>query len=339
MKENTGRRSVTFTGASLIATLILGLLMTTSPADARSNVRARHLIAGTRTTARWVGAVNTSSQTAVNDGYWADYAPTFSLSIGWLGGSLLGCLPGLNTLLSTGATLSSLNYVRSLAGLAPVRFSSKLNASAQRAALIMAANNSLSHSPSRGWKCWTSAGAAAAHRSNLALAYPRLSPGQVIGLYMSDPGADNHGAGHRRWILNPFSTVMGSGSTSTANALTVVGPTSASQPDPSYVAWPTAGWFPNKLEPGGRWSLSSGLKSVSFAHAGVSVYDSTSGRHLTVHKYPVENGYAQPTLVWQMPRGFSKTDAYQVVVSGIRRSGLGRAFSYAYPVRLFTPSH
>ncbi len=332
MRENNRRRIVTLLRTAAITATVIGLVMTMGPADARMQRPA-----GSTVSARWSGAINTNSEAAVNAAYWSQYAPKLSLPIDWLGGSLLGCLPGLSSLLSTNATLTSLNFVRSLAGLAPVTFSATLNAAAQQAALMMDANNTLNHFPSSNWRCFTRTGATAASRSNLALGYPSLQSGEIIDLYMNDDGSGNVAVGHRRWILNPFSTVMGSGSTNKANALTVVGPTSASRPNPRYVAWPTAGWFPNAMEPNGRWSLSAGLSRVNFARARIAVYDGS--RRLYVHKYAVESGYAQPTLVWQMPAGISKTHAYKVVVTGIRRPGIRRNLSYTYTVRLFTPSH
>jgi hypothetical protein len=153
---------------------------------------------------------------------------------------------------------------------------------------------------------------------------------------MDDPGSTNAAVGHRRWLLNPFATVVGTGSTNTANALTVIGPTSSSRPNPKWVGWPTAGYFPNAMEPGGRWSLSAGRGNISFAKARVHVY--VGGTKLAVRKYRVENGYAQPTIVWQMPAGFSKTSAYRVVVKNIRRKGSRKHLKAAYTVRLFTPT-
>ncbi|MCW2755371.1 MAG: hypothetical protein JWQ32_2782 [Marmoricola sp.] len=331
MRENYTRRIVAVLRMAVITTAVLGLVVMANPADAREQRPA-----GTTTTARWAGSINTYSKSAVNTAYWSQYASKLWQPIGWLGGSLLGCLAGLTPAQSDNATLTSLNYVRSLAGLAPVSFSAALNWSAQKAALMMDANNTLDHHPSSNWRCWSAAGATAASRSNLALAYPSLGSGQIIDLYMSDDGSSNVAVGHRRWILNPFSTVMGSGSTDKANALTVVGPTSASRPNPRYVSWPTPGYFPNALEPHGRWSLSAGLNSVSFARARIAVYDGT--RLIPVHKFAVENGYAQPTLVWQMPAGISLTHAYKVVVTHIRRAGIRRNLSHTYTVRLFTPS-
>lgn len=330
MREN---RRTWGTGVGLvtaIATLVVGLVLEATPADAGT---ARQ---GNRVSARWAGAIDTGNRTAVNTAYWSQYASNQMLPTGWLGGSLVGCLPGLSSLTSNAATLSALNYVRSLAGLAPVQMSAELNQGAQQAALMMSANGALSHDPSSGWKCYSSAGAQAAHRSNLALAYPSIGSGQIIDLYMDDPGSTNTAAGHRRWILNPFATVMGSGSTDTANALTVIGPSSKARPNPRWVGWPTAGYFPNAIEPNGRWSLSAGRNGTNFSKARIIVKH--AGARVPVHKYAVHGGYAQPTVVWQMPAGFSTTGDYRVVVKNIRRSGSHKHFKYAYTVRLFTPT-
>lgn len=329
MRENTKKLGTGLGLVTLVVTLVAGLVLQAAPADAGST-------GGSRVTTRWSGAIDTRSVAAVNAAYWSQYANQQSVPTGWLGGSLTGCLPGLSSAASNEATLTAMNYVRSLAGLAPVTLNASLNASAQAAALMMSANGALSHSPSSGWKCYTPAGAAAAGRSNLALSYPSIRSGQIIDLYMDDPGSTNTAVGHRRWVLNPFTTQVGTGSTDTANALTVIGPTSSSRPNPRWVGWPTAGYFPNAIEPDGRWSLSSGRRNVSFAHARVRVY--YGGTQLAVHKYPVENGYAQPTLVWQMPAGFSTTGSYRVVVTHIKKKGSKRPLRTAYTVNLFTPT-
>jgi uncharacterized protein YkwD len=327
MRENTKRVGGAFALVAGVATLVLGFVLGATPADAQTS-------AGSSVTARWSGAINTRSVAAVNDGYWSQYASYQSTSTGWSGGSVQNCQAGRSS--SNGATLAAMNYVRSLAGLAPVSESAGLSAGAQQAALIMSANGALSHTPSSSWKCYSKAGAAAAGKSNLALSYPSITAGQIIDLYMDDPGATNIAAGHRRWVLNPFVTQVGIGSTDTANALTVIGASNSHRPNPRFVGWPTAGYFPNAIEPDGRWSLSAGRKNVSFAKARIKVYGS-AGR-VPVHKHRVHNGYAQPTVVWEMPQGFSKTDSYRVVVTHIKRKGSSKNFKHAYTVRLFTPT-
>jgi uncharacterized protein YkwD len=329
VRENTKKLGTGFGLVTVMTTLVVGLVLQAAPADAGTS-------GGNRVTARWSGAIDTRSVAAVNAAYWSQYANQQSVPTGWMGGSLTDCQAGQSSDASNQATLTAMNYVRSLAGLAPVTLNGSLNASAQAAALMMSANGALSHDPSPSWKCYSSAGAAAAGRSNLALSYPSITSGQIIDLYMDDPGTTNTAVGHRRWILNPFTTQVGTGSTATANALSVIGPRSSARPNPRWVGWPTAGYFPNAIEPNGRWSLSAGRRGISFAHAKVRVYH--NGARVSVHKYPVENGYAQPTLVWQMPAGFSTTGSYKVVVAHIKKAGKRKPLRTAYTVNLFTPT-
>lgn len=330
MRENKKGMGLGIAGAFITITAVAGLVAQAAPADAT-------LASGTRTTARWSGAIRTGSMAAVNSAYWSRYASKQDQPIDWQGGSTDSCAPGSTSTYSNNATLSALNYVRSLAGLAPVRLSQSLNDQAQRAALMMDANDRLDHHPSSSWRCYSSTGATAASKSNLAMAWPTLKAGQVIDLYMDDPGSNNAAVGHRRWVLNPFATVMGSGSTDSANALMVIGPTSGYRPNPRYVSWPTPGYFPNTMEPGGRWSLSAGRSKTLFGRARIRVFQ--NGAAIPVHKYHVETGYAQPTLVWQMPSTIDKNAAFRVEVTNIHHRGSSRLFHYTYTVRMFTPYH
>lgn len=288
-----------------------------------------------RTTPRWSGSVDVTRRSAVDAAYRRGYASGLEVPTGWTG-SDSACRPGTTSASSRAATLRALNFARSLSGLAPVRFSSTLNARSQRTALLMSANRALSHHPPRGWRCRTDVGAANAARSNLALSYPSITSGGAIGLYLREPGSSNAAVGHRRWLLNPFATTMGSGSTHTANAITVIGPTADRRPNPAWVSWPTAGWFPRPLEPSGRWSLSAGSSRTDFRRASVRVY--RDGTRVTAKRLRVRPGYAQPTLVWQIPARQARSGTYRVVVRGVRRAGTAKAFGRTYTVRLFTPA-
>ncbi len=284
------------------------------------------------TSGRYAGAVDTADRTAVDSAYRSSFASGLAVPTGFTGDESR-CQAGTSSAESRAATLRAVNFVRSLAGLAPVTFSTELNNRSQLSALMMSANRALSHSPPSSWKCYTSAGAANAGRSNLALAYPELTSAGLVRLYTTDPGSSNAAAGHRRWLLNPFATVMGTGSTRTANAMSVIGPSSSSRPNPTWVGWPSAGYFPNTLEPGGRWSLSSGSRGASFGNATVRVY--RDGKPISAAKNRVESGYGQPTLVWQIPPSEARSGTYRVQVSGIK---LGSStYATSYDVRMFAP--
>jgi uncharacterized protein YkwD len=309
-----------------------------SPAATHALVLARS--AGARRsagapTARWSGSIRASRRTAVESAYTKSFASGLTRETGYTG-SDSQCRPGTTSAASRAATLRALNFVRSMSGLAPVRFSSTLNARSQRTALMMSANRALNHAPPRGWRCWSGTGAANAGRSNLALSFPSMSSAGAIDLYMREPGAGNAAVGHRRWLLNPFATTMGSGATDTANAMTVIGPTAARRPNPAWVSWPTAGYFPRPLEPNGLWSLSAGNKRMNFSHATVRVL--RNGHAVRTTKLRVQNGYAQPTLAWRVPAKSAKSGTFKVVVRGAHLGGSRKPVGRTYVVRMFTPS-
>lgn len=296
-------------------------------------VKVASTTAATKTaTAKTVG-INTSSQAAVTAAYLDQWAPTAGLSVKWTG-SNAACRAGSTSATSQRAILVAVNFARALEHLAPVAYDATLSAAARNAALIMSANQTLNHNPPKSYRCWTKSGAAAAGHSNLAYGYPSLTVGQTVAGYLTDPGTSNTAVGHRRWLLYPPTTKIGSGSTSTTNAIYVVGPHSASRPHPTWVSWPTPGWFPTALQPAGRWSLSSGYDHPDFSQAKVTVTDS-SGHRLTTHVYPTAVGYGDPTLVWKVT-GLKKTGRYLVKVTGIKRQGSSHV-SYSYHVNLYAP--
>ena len=244
--------------------------------------------------------------------------------LGWTG-SRNPCRAGSIAAPAQAATLSQVNYFRTLAGLRRVRFDDATGGLAQRTALIMDANMALSHYPPLSWRCRTKAAAWLASRSNLALGTAGRARGaQAVTRYVEDAGADNRQVGHRRWLFSPHTAVMASGSTERANALVVVGMPQHRDAVPRYVPWPSAGYFPAPLEPRGRWSLSASRAGTDFRRARVEVRG-PGGQRMAVDRYAVRNGMGPNTLVWRV-RGLVRpaltTDVgYRVRVTGIRRNG------------------
>lgn len=282
-------------------------------------------------------SLDTSDPSAVAAAYLSQYVPSTTDTIGWTG-SATGCKAGATSSQSPAVTLSAINYVRSLAGLDPVSFDPALSAKAQLAALMMTANSALSHDPPSTWKCYTQTGADAAGASNLALG---AGGGKAVGLYMSDPGTGNAEVGHRRWVLYPQATTFGTGSTSNANDLYVFGKTAAAGAfaNPDWVPWPTAGYFPEPLEPSGRWSLSTNASwKYDLSHATVSVKDA-NGNALKVTVDASAQGYGNDTLVWEVAGlvkpGPGKEADYTVSVNGMKNGS--QTLLHSYVVQLFNP--
>jgi uncharacterized protein YkwD len=332
MRAPARRTPIVRTVALAASAALLGcasILAPTLPASAAASAAAAGSIATT--------GINTASQAAVTAAYKSRYLPSLSDTIDWTG-STSGCDAGTISARSQQLSLGAINFARALAGLDPVSLDPALNADAQQGALIMAANGALSHAVPTNWTCYTSQGADAAAHSNL---YYGVAGARAIGGYLVDPGTSNIAAGHRRWILYPATTKMGTGSTSTTNDLYVIASKAAAghYSDPSWVPWPTAGYFPEPLEPNGRWSLSGDAEHVyNFNKATVSVKNSR-GTSLPVVVNKPAYGYGADTLVWQVsglgtPSGVTPLD-YTVSVKGVVVGG--KTISHSYVVRLFNP--
>jgi uncharacterized protein YkwD len=274
--------------------------------------------------------IDTSDKDEVSRAWRHRMAANAYVASGW-SGSVHGCEAGRASNDAQDATLESVNFARAMAGLDAVGLDHALSREAQEAALIMSANSALSHDPSRSWHCWSRTGADAAGHSNLASTAGPMTAGQSVELYLDDAGSSNRDAGHRRWVLNPFATEIGNGLTATTDALYVVGPTDVEATNPDWVSWPTAGWFPGQLQPGGRWSLSSGASGADFSHATVRVQRGSQSLH--VRRFRPRDGYGQPTLVFQVADA-AETGGYRVVVRHIRGAAATR---HAWTVRLFNP--
>lgn len=260
-------------------------------------------------------------------------------------GSVSNCTAGDTTEAFKRAVLKRLNYYRAMAGL-PGNLSLELafSAKAQQAALMMDANDSLSHSPPANWACYSDEGAEAAGRSSLAYS---SFPGRSVNLldgYMQDRGANNAPVGHRRWILYARLATVGTGDVPQANALWIVGTGTTGPAAPAAgVTWPPRGFVPRALAaPTDRFSLS--CPGAGYTNASVSMRND-AGQPLAVRiDSRSDNGYGDNTIVWAVDTTQSPASGWDrggadtrvdVTVSGVANCSAGASFSYS--VTFITP--
>ena len=259
----------------------------------------------------------------------------FAANLSWTG-NVANAIPG-----TTGATFKDdvrrrVNFYRALAGLpGDIVFDALKSSKDQEAALMMSANNALSHTPPNTWLAYTANGYAAAGASNLALG--NYGP-DAVNAYMIDDGGGNEVVGHRRWILYSRALSMGTGDVpangtyNSANSLWTIGDFKAA-PAAKFTLWPNEGYVPVNLVPT-RWSLSYpgatfGGAIVSMTQNGVAVSTSIISTSQT--------GVGDNTLVWSvtgLPSTVTNDTPYVVTVSGI---GGGGPTTKSYTVRLFNP--
>lgn len=279
--------------------------------------------------------VDAFNRQAVVDLFNAVYVPALSLPSAW-NGSIATCTAGFTSAAYADATIQMVNYFRAMSGLpGGLTHDVTLDHKSQQAALMMSANNSLSHAPPPSWACYSAAGAEAAGKSNLALG---IAGPAAITAYMRDAGAGNTAVGHRRWILFPPQVSMGTGSTQNANSLWVIGTAGARPPSPDWVAWPNAGFAPYQVVYP-RWSFSVNASGSTTNLAGATVTMTRNGVTIPLTVLPITDGYGDDTIVWE-PSGLifaggMSDQAITVTIGNVLVGGALR--NYMYTVTIIDP--
>lgn len=242
------------------------------------------------------------------------------------------------------ATVRRANYFRALCRLPAVSLDEAQSGKCQHAALITAANKKLSHYPTSDWKCWTPEGAEAASNSNLGFG---SSGPAAINCYIYDEGSHNAAVGHRRWVLYPPLSKVGTGSVPyrpsywETDALWVIGNEGKRPTSPEFVAWPTPGWFPKQhlSYQDGRWSFS--LYGADWSQTSIDV--TRNGASVKVVIEVADTGVAgDPTIVFCPENGtidkyMGPEDVWVVEVNSVLVGGKRK--NYSYTVRVFNPSY
>ncbi|MEQ1861244.1 MAG: CAP domain-containing protein [Chthoniobacteraceae bacterium] len=281
--------------------------------------------------------------------YKSVYLASNGVPIGWTGDVATGD-PGTTSQDFRDAMLRRINYFRAMAGVpADVAFLPTYNAKCQQAALMMSANNSLSHTPPTNWTHYTADGAEAAGKSNLFLG--NFGPSAVTG-FIEDFGTGNAQAGHRRWLLYPQTREMGSGDIprdggfASANAIWVIDSfffSARPAVRDGFVAWPPRGFTPYQLVfP--RWSFSH--SNLDFSSATVALVRNGASVPVTIQS--AVPGSGENSIVW-IEDGRSATNpatlrapaadtSTQVTVAGVRPLVAGQPQSFTYTVTVFDPA-
>ncbi len=243
-------------------------------------------------------------------------ADRMDLDEGSWSGDLMACQAGDIAADSRDNALRLTNLYRWLADLPPVVTDATRDQKAQACALIMHANEQLSHNVDSSWTCFSDDGSEAAGKSNIA-----TTPGvRGVDLYMVDPGNDTT-LGHRRWILSNSLGPIGLGSTSDYSCMWTLG--GSNDAGREWIAFPPPGDVPLELmnpftwtsvdETG--WSVQS--DDIDLSNAAVSVTD--DGTDMPVTVTVLQNGYGSTHAISFIPQGWTSEagHTYRVSVTGI----------------------
>jgi hypothetical protein len=238
------------------------------------------------------------------------------LSEGTWSGDVASCNAGDLSADARTNALRLVNLYRFLADLPAVTDDPMLDAGDQACALMMRANNMLSHMPPTTWTCYTQDGATAAGSSN-------ISSGQAVSsvdLYMADPGNATT-LGHRRWVLSNSLGPIGIGGTDKASCMHTLGGTGKA--GKQWMAWPASGTIPIQAMTASRnnsvdktgWSIQS--EKIDLTNAMVTVTVDGASQPVTVTQ--LDQNYGAKYAIDFIPQGWTSQagKTYSVSVSGV----------------------
>jgi len=278
---------------------------------------------------------------------------------------LANCAPGALRSEAKASFLAAFNALRARHGLAPVRYNASADRAAGEAAMMMAANEALSHDPPPSWKCWTAEGAAAAGSSNLlgGVSSPYLAyedDNAILAEWLIEGDGDE--IGHRRWLLDPyldqtalgrFITVLPGGVRVDSAVMKVFDFPGASRDDswgggsgrprsptttPAFVAWPQGDYPAMFFSPRARLSFSisedpddgDAFGAIDFSQAAVAISDGAQMLPVRDRLWDNEGYGVANSLSWRVD-GIVPGRTYAVTISGIRGAPQDR---YAYTFRI-----
>ena len=264
------------------------------------------------------------------------------------------CVAGILNDKSKQTALDELNYIRSLHNLQPVTYNSAYDNLVQQSALISAANDALSHTPTASYECYTTDGATGSSESNLALFESSIvatyTDQQMIDGWLTEDGST--AIGHRRWVLDPFLKYVsygrvdgkpkkGSDAFVSAGSLKVINDDEADITDlaVNYIAYPY-GNYPTRLFPKNLFLSFSALydktstwanSSVTYQSAVVQVALESSGQQLAVSSVSYDNeGYGIPNSIQWKVNGLKDNTSYVVSINNVSVNGVATNYQYKF---------
>jgi hypothetical protein len=224
-------------------------------------------------------------------------------------GNLKNCNPGnlSNSILIKAQ--NRINFFRKVNGLSEVKNNPNLNKDAQSAALLVKANNQLTHNAKSTMKCYSKSASNGCLKSCIGFSdwvfFPKTS---FVSGFICDFGDANYFVGHRRWLLYSKLSEFGYGATNNSEAiLTADGVNYDSLNSPNFVAYPWNGYVPvDLIFP--KWSFSiPDNKEVDFSKTTITMTDH-NGKSLKLNRLKIYPNYLDHTIVWTATDLFSPYD-------------------------------
>jgi len=274
--------------------------------------------------------------------------------------NLTTCQAGKLTSAEKQKVLEAVNGIRALHNLKPVVYHEEFDNPAEEAALMMASNDDLNHTPPKSWKCWSQDGYDGAEHTNLFISWSTNPPQSVESIYSWMIDEFSEYVGHRRWIIDPFlkkiaigradgPSAKNSGLTASAMALYVIDndKQDISDWDMDFVAYPYQYYKPQNIYysegSATKWHYLSftyiadkfnywNNQNVDFSATTITMKDE-NGNNVSIAKSFYDNeGYGVPNCLKWMPTVLNSEVKYEVTIKGVKIGSNTKDFTYWFKV-------
>lgn len=267
-------------------------------------------------------------------------------------GSLQNCNSGSLPNSIYAKVQNRINFFRLVNGLNKVQNSGQLNKDAQSAALLVKANNQLTHNPESSMTCYSISASNGCQKSCLGITdWANYRNTAFITGFISDFGASNYFVGHRRWLLYSKLSEFGYGATSSSEAvLTADGVDFDLIPAPGFIAYPWNGFVPvGLIFPKWSFSIPEG-NDVDFSKCAIAMlYE--NGKKIAIERLDEYKNYLDHTIVWTAKGLFNNYEIQYaennlaekgflnkkitVNISGVLVNGESKTFNYSVtPIKI-----
>jgi uncharacterized protein YkwD len=258
--------------------------------------------------------------------------------------NVAGCFEGRLKAAEKTKVLDYVNAIRRLHGLEAVTYSASDDINTAKAALIIVANATLTHTPTPSMTCYTAEGLTGSGTSNLAMRSGQTPSSAVyIDQFLIDNGVVS--LGHRRWIIDPFLSAISFGRVDrtvggalNGAALRVIFDQQKDIRNTSIelVAYPYHDYPARLLPTNGVLSLTvihdrtsrSSNGGVDYSGAAVTVTSETGATITTENLGSDDDGYGVPNVFRFRAPGITTGIRYNVVVRNVVVDGAAREFSW-----------
>ena len=270
------------------------------------------------------------------------------------------CTSGIPSDSEKKKVLDRINYIRSIHKLSPVVYDEKDDEIAAECALVITANEQLSHTPDSSWECWSQVAYDGCSSSNIHIemaSYDISSTNSadiVDGFMTEEYQAEPKNLGHRRWLIDPWLTHIAFGRADyydgkyfvIGSAIKLINDDDdsgdISDTDVKFVAYPFEN-YPKELYNDNimmsftvikdKYSKYSNGAGINFASATIAIIDPDNKTMKVKNIESDTDGYGVPNNLRWYVEGIKPNVKYNVTVSDIMINNNPEFYQYWFELK------